>query len=158
MYRPPAQPVQTDSDIFDQISELSDTHDSIIIGDFNLPVTEWGEPLTFHHGHDLYNNLKESALTQFVRNPTRGTHILDLVFTTNEELVKNLNVGEELGNSDHRAITFNINFINNVSKESKQKVLDYKKANFINSKIYLIRSTGVPYIPPQILMLNGSFS
>ena len=46
MHRPPAQPVQTDSDIFDHISEISDTHDAVILGDFNLPAAEWGASLT----------------------------------------------------------------------------------------------------------------
>ncbi len=56
MYRPPAQPVQTDSEIFHLISEISDTHDAVILGNLNLPVTKWGESLTSRRGHDLYNN------------------------------------------------------------------------------------------------------
>ena len=43
LYRPPAQSVQTDRDIYDQISELSDVHDAIILGDLNLPVKQWGQ-------------------------------------------------------------------------------------------------------------------
>ena len=50
LYRPPSQSVQTDRDIYDQISELSDVHDAIIIGDFNLPVKQWGQQLTSRHG------------------------------------------------------------------------------------------------------------
>lgn len=42
LYRPPAQSVQTDRDIYEQISELSDVHDAIILGDLNLPVKQWG--------------------------------------------------------------------------------------------------------------------
>ncbi len=87
IYRPPAQPVQTDSEIFHQISEISDTHDAVILGDFNLPVTKWGESFTSHHGHNLYNNLKESSPTPFVQNPTRDNHVLDLVLATNDELI-----------------------------------------------------------------------
>ena len=62
VYRPPAQSVQTDSDLYEQISEISDAHDAIILGDFNLPLKKWGEPLTVYHGHDLYNNLKKAYL------------------------------------------------------------------------------------------------
>ncbi len=137
IYRPPAQPVQTDSDIFDQISDISDTHHAVILGDFNLPLIKWGGQLTSHHGHDLYNNLIESSLTQFVLNPTRDNHILDLVLATNEELIQNLNVGEEFSNSDHRPITFNINFMNNKSNVSKEKVPDYRKANYSKLKLIL---------------------
>ena len=81
MHRPPAQPVQTDSDIFDHISEISDTHDAVILGDFNLPAAEWGASLTWRHRHDLCNDLKESSLTQFVQSPTpENQHVLDFVF------------------------------------------------------------------------------
>ncbi len=67
--------MQTDSDLFDQISEISDTHEAVIMGDFNLPTAKWGTSLTSHHGHELYSNLKESSLTQFVQSPTRNNHI-----------------------------------------------------------------------------------
>ena len=137
MYRPPAQPVQVDSDLFEQISEISDTHETVIIGDFNLPVAKWGALLTSHHGHDLYNNLKESSLTQFVQRPTRKNHVLDLVFGTNEELVEKLQVGEEFCNSDHRAITFSINFMVNEANISKEKIPDFRNANFRKLKSML---------------------
>ena len=137
VYRPPAQSVQIDSDLFEQISEISDTHEAVIIGDFNLPVTKWGASLTSHHGHDLYNNLKESSLTQFVQRPTRKNHVLDLVFGTNEELVEKLQVGEEFCNSDHRAITFSINFMVNEANISKEKIPDFRNANFHKLKSML---------------------
>ena len=136
-YRPPAQPVQTDSDLFDQISEISDTHEAVIMGDFNLPTAKWGASLTSHHGHELYSNLKESSLTQFVQSPTRNNHILDLVFGTNEDLIDKLEVGEEFCNSDHRAITFSINFMSKEANKSEEKVPDFRKGNFCKLKSML---------------------
>ena len=136
-YRPPAQPVQTDSDLFDQLSEIIDTHDAVVMGDFNLPTAKWGAPLTSHHGHGLYNNLRESSLTQFVHSPTRNTHVLDLVFGTNEELVEKLQVREEFCNSDHRPITFSINFMVKEANKSEEKVPDFRKANFCKLKSLL---------------------
>ena len=38
VYRPPAQTVQTDNDLYEQISEVCDIHDAVIMGDFNLPT------------------------------------------------------------------------------------------------------------------------
>ena len=130
VYRPPAQTIQTDNDLYDQIIEVSDAHDAVIMGDFNLPTEKWGNPLTSHHGHDLYNNIKESSLTQFVENPTRGNHVLDLVLATKENLIENLNVGEEFSNSDHRGITFNINFTADETNINIEKIPDYRRANF----------------------------
>ena len=72
--------MQSDRNIYDQISEVSDIHDTIILGDLNLPVKQWGQQLTSHYGHELDNNLKESSLAQFVNYPTREIHTLDLVF------------------------------------------------------------------------------
>ena len=104
------------------------------MGDFNLPTAKWGTPLTSHHGHDLYSNLKESSLTQFVQSPTRNNHVLDLVFGTNDELVEKLQVGEEFSNSDHRAITFSINLMVKDTNKSEEKVLDFRNANFCKLK------------------------
>ena len=33
-YRPPAQPVQTDSDLYDQLGEIINTHDAVVMCDF----------------------------------------------------------------------------------------------------------------------------
>ena len=130
IYRPPAQSVQTDREIYEQIAEMSNNQDTVIIGDFNLPITEWGGTLTSHSGQDLYANLQESSLHQFVQAPTRENNILDLVFATRDDLVSDLSVCNEFSNSDHRAITFNINFSSKIINKSSEKVPNYKKANF----------------------------
>ena len=130
IYRPPAQHVHTDREIYEQISEICNTEDTVMMGDFNLPVPKWGEPVNLHTGHDLYANLQESSLTQLVHSPTRDDNILDLVFTTNEDLVENLIVNDEFSNSDHRAITFNLSFTSKKYNISNEKIPDYRKANF----------------------------
>ena len=130
VYRPPAQTNTIDEELYEQILEISSQNESVIFGDFNIPVTSWGGSLTIHSGHTLYSNLQESALYQHVDHPTRGENILDLIFTTNENLVSNVNVGSEFSSSDHRAITFSINISKTSEVESKEKVLDYRKADF----------------------------
>ena len=132
IYRPPAQPVHTDREIYEQISEICNSQDTVLMGDFNLPVPKWGEPINLHNGHDLYANLQESSLTQLVHFPTRGNNILDLVFTTNDDLIENVVVNDEFSNSDHRAITFNLNFTCQEPNASNEKIPDYRKANFQN--------------------------
>ena len=59
--------------------------------------------------HDLYNNLLESDLSQDVSKPTRSDNILDLVFSSNDGLVSNVNTGPEFSTSNHRIVFFNIN-------------------------------------------------
>ena len=130
IYRPPAQPVPTDREIYEQISEICNNEDTVLMGDFNLPVQKWGEQINCHNGQDLYANLQESSLTQLVHSPTRGNNILDLVLTTNSDLIENLIVDEEFSKSDHRAITFNLKFKSKKSNISNEKIPDFRRANF----------------------------
>ncbi len=74
-----------------------------------------------------------------MQNPTRDNHVLDLVLATNDELIENVNVGEEFSNSDDRAITFNINFEVNESNISKEKSLTTEKQIYINSNQFLTK-------------------
>ena len=70
-----------------------------------------------------------AMMTQWVDTATRGNNILDLVFSTEDNLIANLTVGEKLGKGDHNIVNFNIN----VSFSEKEKILlkpDFRKANF----------------------------
>ena len=49
--------------------------------------------------------------------PTRGENVLDIVLSSQKELVDNVKIHEPLGNSDHNQIHFDIN----VKSESKNK-------------------------------------
>ncbi len=134
-YRPPAQSSEIDSIIYDQIVETCCQGDAVIFGDFNLPVTKWGEPINSHTGLGLYRNLQESSLYQLVNKPTRGENILDLILATDDNLVNNVEVGDEFSTSDHRIISFNLKFNRDLGQESHEKIPDYKKANFAKLKI-----------------------
>ena len=129
-YRPPAQSSVTDAKLYDQIADISCQGDAVFFGDFNLPVTKWGGTLTSHTGIGLYRNLQESSLCQLVENPTRGANILDLLFTTDDNLINNVEVGEEFSSSDHRIVTFELKFNSDNENSSFEKIPDYKKANF----------------------------
>ena len=61
--------------------------------------------------------IQESFLTQHVLEPTRGENVLDIVLSSQKELVDNVKIHEPLGNSDHNQIHFDIN----VKSESKNK-------------------------------------
>ena len=130
VYRPPSQARNIDDELFEKIAEISSQYESIIMGDFNISVANWGDELTTHSGNALYENLQESSLYQHVNHPTKGNKILDLVFTTCDNLVNNVQVGTEFSNSDHRVINFNINVNDANLPVSKEKVLDYRRADF----------------------------
>ena len=89
-----------------------------------------GRSINSHTGHELYANVLESDLHQHVTRPTRGNSILDLILSTSDNLVNKVNVGPLFSTSDHHMITLSIALKANKVKDSKDKVLDYQKANF----------------------------
>ena len=44
-------------------------------------------------GLDLYNSELDSDLNQYINKPTRNYNILDLIFSTNDGLISNINMG-----------------------------------------------------------------
>ena len=130
VYRPPAQSIATDKELYDQITDISNSNETIIFGDFNLPVHSWGSQLTSHSGHALYDCLLESALTQHVNKPTREDKILDLIFSTNETLINNVIVGPEFSTSDHRIVKFDIDLKVYNDNTSEELVYVYSKGNY----------------------------
>ena len=89
----------------------------IIMGDFNHGHIQWK---SLKYGREdqqfLFLN-QESFDTQHVLEPTRGENVLDIVLSSQKELVDNVEIHEPLCNSDHNQIHFDIN----VKSESKNK-------------------------------------
>lgn len=140
IYRPPSQLAVIDNQFYEQIAEICCENETVIFGDFNLPICRWGDPLNSHTGLSSYANLLESSLYQLVEQPTRGEHILDLVLTTNENIFGNVKIGPEFSSSNHRVITFSIQEKKSTVKESKEKVPDYQRANYRKLRNILVQS------------------
>ena len=51
---------------------------------------------------------QDCFLTQHVLEPTRGGNVLDLILSSQNELVDNVKVHKLLGSCDHNQINFNI--------------------------------------------------
>ena len=50
--------------------------------------------------------IQDSFLTQHMLEPTRGENVLDLVLSSQNELVDNVKIHQPMGNSDHNQIHF----------------------------------------------------
>ena len=61
--------------------------------------------------------IQDSFLTQHVLEPTRVEDVLDIVLSSQDELVENVKIHEPLCNIDHDQIHFDIN----VKSESRNK-------------------------------------
>lgn len=62
-----------------------------------------------------------------VDEPTRDQNILDLVLTTNVDLLDNVVVGESF--SDHNSIIFTLNSAPYISRISKRFIYEFNKAD-----------------------------
>jgi len=106
----------------------------LILEDFNYSDVDW---ITYtalssasHECCEFINTVEDCFLTQHVLCPTRGDAILDLVFTKEPELVSNLKVINNLGDSDHHIILFTIHLLCNDHDDIK-KLRDYRKGDFV---------------------------
>ena len=86
------------------------TPEIVILGDFNLPNMDWETMLPPAQGgrevgpyHQTLEFVNENFITQLVTTPTRGTNILDLVFTNTPEYFANV-VSTDSKISDHRVV------------------------------------------------------
>ncbi len=90
--------------------------------------------------------LEENYISQMVSEPTRQNNILDLVITTQDNLVSNVTVGEHFGSSDHKLVRIDIRAQTWVT-ENKVKVPNFKRANYVeirkNKQIYNYQMTAM---------------
>jgi hypothetical protein len=64
--------------------------------------------------------------------PTRGDNVLDLVFSSEEEVIQDVKVGETFSNSDHNMVRFSVACSSITSESgSKNQSVDFRKANWV---------------------------
>ena len=83
-------------------------HQCIIMGDFNHPSIDWNT-LEADNTDTLFLDLVQDCyLHQHVDTPTRGENTLDLILSSEINMVANLQVMEHLGTSDHNMIKWDL--------------------------------------------------
>ena len=87
-YRPHENDVNSLENLNSSLNRLKNTNSNIYIaGDFNLPGIDWDLGISKFHSifksqHDLFLDiLNDHNLCQIVKEPTRGSNILDLFLT-----------------------------------------------------------------------------
>ena len=124
-YRPPHQTIDLDNELYRLLGQEVNGKLSVIMGDFNAAVN-WDcmSSKSYTEGNRLLEFVRNEFLHQWVDKPTRGDNILDIVLSTEDNLISNISVGEYLGKSDHRIVRFEIN----IPQKKEQKIikkLDY---------------------------------
>ena len=105
----------------------------IIAGDFNLPDINWAKHTV--ESSQYSSELNQTALdamdgmflTQMVSKPTRGDNILDLIFTSSPDLIRNICIKPGIG--DHDSVTAELQLKAKVSKKTTRTIFMYDKAD-----------------------------
>ena len=129
IYRPPKHGRENDEKLFTRLGEGLGTKNVIIMGDLNCPSINWESFTAREEDMPLLNFTQDNFLTQFVREPTRGNNILDIILGTDEDLVSQVQIKCPLGTSDHNIIECKLN----IKKGNEQKpvqALSFRRARW----------------------------
>ena len=138
VYRSPNINKEDNTKIKTAIKEVS-KGECIIMGDFNHGHMQWNylESTGIEDQQFLFL-IQDSFLTQHVLEPTRGENVLDIVLSSQKELVDNVKIFEPFGNSDHNQIHFDIN-VKSGSKNKKTYKRNFHKGNYKDMRKYLAK-------------------
>ena len=97
----------------------------------------------------LCDIVQDNSLHQLVQHGTRGSNILDLVFTNDLTIVGNTDVVDGLDGSDHNAVQFGAKLCIPRTKQPKRYVYKFKNAKFNDFRSHLAS------IPWECTQLDG---
>jgi hypothetical protein len=111
--------------------------DVVVCGDFNLPRLANLSHANFSVTDTLYwQTFAELNLDQKIDVPTRLDNVLDLLLTTDDNLITNVSVNVPFSTSDHNSVTFNTNVCNNRIRSNKRN-LCYAKGDYLQMNYFL---------------------
>jgi len=145
-YRPPGSSCETLHCLRESLYKIVNREGSscriVLAGDFNFPDIYWEDGVGCIRTNPAYgceckelflDLLNDFALEQQVKEPTRGTRILDLVLSLQPQLISNVSVIP--GMSDHEAITFQLNLsMSKLHSDHYRKVYQNYKANQVSRR------------------------
>ena len=129
-YRPTTQDEEVDEKLYKHLGEVSRSLPLVLVGDFNFPDVCWNyNTADREQSRRFLERVGGNFLTQPVREPTRGSNILDLLFVNREGLVGDVKVGGRLGQSYHEMLVFSI-LVEPWRGVSRTATLDFQRADF----------------------------
>ncbi len=126
----------------------------ILCGDFNLPNINWETGIAMNNDaiYNCFTKLvRDNYLWQLVDFPTRNVNVLDLVLTNVPEKVKEIYGFDDIINTDHKLISFTLDF--NIPKKpvAKRIIFDYKRANWIGLNEALVHAPwDLAFVPGDV--------
>ena len=129
--------------IIDDVASQDKYSMTMITGDFNYPGIRWVDGSGFVSNdigveYEFTILLSDAFLYQLVDAPTRGINILDLVLSSNVDLVDTVFVENTNGlPSDHKRISFNLFRLLKLNNQPPRYIYDFKKADFETLRTHL---------------------
>lgn len=100
VYRSPNSSRENNYRLYGCMDELSGRN-LILMGDFNFPDIDWERLTSGNDGHIFLDKVMDCFLVQHVNFPTREDNILDLVLSSDQNMICNIESIGKLGSSDH---------------------------------------------------------
>lgn len=135
VYRSPNSPITNNERLENCIHELSH-RDLVIMGDFNYPDIDWSNLSAGCDGYKFLNIVMDNFLHQHVHFPTRENNILDLLLTSDPNVVNSIECIGKLGSSDHIHLLTELNLTSDIV-ENSEEIPDWKRANREGLREYL---------------------
>lgn len=136
-YRPPDSTQINDKALYSLVNKVGQEQNVVIMGDFNFSELDWGKMELIDYSHPFLECIGDNFMSQLVDKPTRGSNYLDLVLSSDEDLVQEVTVGEPFATSDHNVVKFNI-IIKGDSNYSENKTFNYYNADYNEIRNYAI--------------------
>ncbi len=115
--------------LYNEIQYLIQSKNAIVIGDFNCANVDWRLLIVDQESSRLVNMVEDSFLTLVVTQPRRKNNIMTLILVSDLDIVRDCEVGEKLGGSDHHIIRFNV-CVQHRLDDNPSLIPDYRKTNF----------------------------
>ena len=148
IYRPPGSSIEPLYELNDILSSIHECSSPAILlaGDLNLPDLKFEDGICYTSHNPAYGYeinsffvemMNDYGFEQFVTQPTREDHLLDLVISTDPNIIENVQVVP--GISDHEAITCQLVLpMDKPTSNNSRKIYQYHRAdiNGINEELY----------------------
>ena len=134
VYRRPGISEKEDNDLHLTIGLAANL---VLIGDFNYPNIKWGSRRTDKAGAKFLELIDDCYLHQLVTEPTRYDNILDLVFSSEADMIEDVDVREPAVNSDLCTIHFNLVVRRQAKNNPDWQTIDYNRGDWESIRRYL---------------------
>ena len=137
VYRSPNSTEANDDKLLRNVSWARESFPEVVfVGDFNAPRVDWtSDAAASSFGRKLVDCVNDNYLEQCVDKPTRYRlgqipSLLDLIITSDPEIVSNVSVQEPFGKCDHCMILFDVKN-EKCDEESHRQFLDFENIDNI---------------------------